>query len=230
MKAERDIKKAVLNATEAVDELVPPLKQNFVALRNIHASAANAWEAHVLGESSILTNYYESLVAEERRLQFLLTLILQYQSASDRLRFRAAQAIAQGNKARADQLIGLIDTEKADNLKVLRESDAVLAEVDLSQDPAVAIETRQRMLMELINAQRKEVALLEPKYLKARADLDRVRETRQLGARVLSKAEDAIDGWHKAHQSLRATVDGQQRRPSTGELISVVKEIAALVR
>jgi hypothetical protein len=230
LKAERDIKKAVRNATEAVDELVPPLKENFVALRNIHTSAANAWEAHVQGESSILTNYYESLVAEERRLQFLLTLIVQYQSASDRLRFRAAQAIARGDKAQADRLIALIETEKADNLKVLAASDAVLSEIDLTKDPAAAVETRQRMLMDLINAQRKEIALLEPKYQKARADLDRVRDTRQLGARVLAKASDAIDGWHKAHQSLRATVDGQQSRPSTGELISVVKEIAALVR
>ena len=68
LQAERDIRKAVVGASDAVDTLTPLLKDNFADLRAIHGTASRAWESHVQAQSSILTNYYESLVGEETRL------------------------------------------------------------------------------------------------------------------------------------------------------------------
>lgn len=90
MQAGKDIRKAVNHADDAVDIIAPILIQNFADLRRIHNAAATAWEARVLERWSFQRNYYESLTAERQRLEYVLTLIMQYQSAPARLRWRAA--------------------------------------------------------------------------------------------------------------------------------------------
>lgn len=229
MQAASDIRKAVRNATEAVDLMAPLLKANFIDLRRIHALATNAWQSHVDGESSILVNYYEALLPEERRIQYLLTLIVGFQSATDRLLFEAAQATGKENVEEAKTLTDKIPLARAENLKVLGSFDRTMSGLD----PATAdakVEIRQMQLMALLNAQRKEIALLEPKYKAAIARLENVKESRQLGSRVMAKAIESIDAWKKAHKSLQAVAEGQQRRPSIAELVSILKEIPALVK
>ncbi len=231
LKAEKDIRKAVVHATEAVNLLAPILRQNFIDLAATHDAAVDAWRANVLVDTSAVINYHESLVAEEQRLQYLLTLILQYQSAPDRLRYKAALARAGGRPERATQIENSIPEEMRDNLIALKASDTTLAALDPASSSAPAtVEARQRQLMELINAQRKEIAVVEPKFQAAAAERARVEEAQQNGDAILNKAADAIDAWQSAHKSLRATVDKQQSRPSIAQLVSILKEIAALTK
>jgi hypothetical protein len=72
--------------------------------------------------------------------------------------------------------------------------------------------------------------LLEPKYQRAVAALNEIREARATGDRVLEKAGDAIDAWQKAHHSLRAAAQGQRSRPSVSDLLSITSEIVALLK
>jgi hypothetical protein len=231
MQAERDIRKALGKAAEAVDIMAPLLKENFADLRRIHGASYRTLEARVSAKSSILVNYYQALVDEEQRLHYLLNLIIEYQSAPARLRWRAALALAGGNKALADRLKESIPTEQADQLKRLKESDSAFEAMDLGAgDAAARIEGRQQQLMNLLNAQRKEIASLDAKYQQAMREMNNVRDMRATGDRILEKAGDAIDAWHKAHRSLQAAAQGQQSRPSVSELLSITTEIAALLK
>ena len=231
IRAERDIRKAVGKAAGAVDIMAPLLKENFDDLHKIHDTASAAWEANVLGQSSILTNYYESLVGEEQRLEYLLNLIVDYQSAPARLRWRAAQARAKGNEDLATTLEGSVSQERADQLKRLKESDTGFEVMNLgATDTAAAVELRQQQLMNLLSAQRKEIALLDPKYRQAIAAANAVRESRATGDRVLEKGGEAISAWQKAHHSLQAAAEGQQSRPSVSDLLSITTEIQALLK
>jgi len=211
--------------------MAPVLKENFADLRKIHGASARAWEARVQEQSSILVNYYESLAGEEMRLQYLLNLLIEYQSAPARLGWRAARERARGNDDLAKKLEASVPDEQADQLKRLKESDSVFGLMDFGGlDGAAKIEARQQQLMNLLNTQRKEIAVLEVNYELATTELNRVRETRATGDRILDKAGEAIDAWQKAHRSLQAAARGQQSRPSVAELQSTTKEIASFLK
>ena len=230
MQAAGDIRKAVGKAGEAVDIIAPILKQNFVDLRNLHAAAARAWEARVQEQSSILVNYYESLAKEEERLHYLLNLIMDYQSAPHRLRWRASLARANGKDSEAKKFEDSVPIEQKDNLRRLQESDSAFSELDLSSPGMIAekVEGRQRHLMELLSAHRKEMNLLEPKYQQAVSDMDAVHKTRVTGDQILGKGAEAIDAWQKSHKSLQAAAEKKQSRPTVAELLSIVDELSAL--
>jgi hypothetical protein len=231
MQAERDIRKAVGKAAEAVDIVAPVLKDNFTDLRRIHGAASRSWEARVLEQSSILRNYYESLTADEQRLQYVLNLIIDYGSSPARLRMRAALARAKGDQAGAARLEAGIAQDQADLLRRLKESDAGFAAMNLgTNDVTTKVEGRQQELMTLIAARRNEIGVLEAKYQQATVDLNKLRDARATGDRVLQKGADAIGAWQKAHHSLQATAEGQQSRPSISDLLSIVKEISALLK
>jgi hypothetical protein len=231
MQAAKDIRKAVGKAAEAMDIMAPLLQENFADLRRIHGVASRAWEARVLGESSTLTNYYASLSGEEQRLEYLLNLIMDYQSAPARLRWRAAMARAHNNEPLAKKLESSIAQDQADQLKRLKESDTAFEAMNLTApDAAAAVEARQRLLMDLLNAHRKEIALLGPKYDQATRDLNRVRESSATGDRILEKAGEAIGAWQSAHHSLQAAAQGQQSRPSVSDLLSITSELKALLK
>ena len=108
MQAARDIRKAVGAAGDAIEIVAPILKETFVDLRAIHGAAGRAYASRVQGESSILANYYGSLQGEQDRLEYLLNLIIDYQSAPMRLRWRAAVARANGQTDLANKLEGSI--------------------------------------------------------------------------------------------------------------------------
>ena len=230
MKAEKDIRKAVHQATEAVDMMAPLLKQNLADLARIHEAASNAWEGHVQGKGANVTNYYEALAVDERRIRALLTLILNYQSAADQIHLRAAEARAKGETEFASKLEASLTKVQQDNLKALRDSDLKLAEMDLTDGTAAKVEVRQRELKELLEVRRKEMAGQEPKYQVAMAEQDKVREDRELGARLLSKSQDALAAWRKAHLSLEATAGGEQSRLSLAGLGSILSELSALAK
>lgn len=230
MRAAGDIRKAVGKAAEAVDIMAPLLKANFADLRRIHGASSAAWEARVLGQSSILTNYYDSLVGEEQRLHYLMNLIVEYQSAPARQRWRAALARAEGREEQAKRLEASVPQEQADQLKQLKVSDTAFGAMDLgAPDVAAKVEARQQQLMNLLNAHRGEIGLLDPRYRQAMAEVNKVREARATADRLLEKASDAIGAWQQAHHSLQATAQGQQSRPSVSELLSITREIAALL-
>jgi hypothetical protein len=231
MEAAKDIRKAVDKAAEAVDIIAPALVQNFADLRTIHNAAAAAWEARVLEQSSFQRNYYESLVGEQQRLEYLLTLIIEYQSAPARMRWRAALAKAKGDDELAKKLLASIPSEQADQLKALTESDAAFEEMKPGdKDIAAKIEARQRHLLEIMDAHRKEIALLEPVYRQTSGDLAAVRDARGTGDRLLEKAGEAIAAWQKAHHSLQAAAERKQSRPSVADLLSITAEIATLLK
>lgn len=231
MQAEKDIRKAVNKAAEAVDIMAPVLQQNFADLRRIHDAASTAWESRVLGQWSFRRNYYESLTGEQQRLEYLLTLIIEYQSAPARLRWRAALADAQNHPEQAKTLRASIPKEQADQLKALKDADSTFDGLDLAgKDIAATVEARQGHLLKLLDLQRKELALLEPVYRQSAADVNAVRDTRATGDRVLDKAGEAIAAWQKAHRSLQAAANGGQSRPSVAELVSITQEIATLLK
>jgi hypothetical protein len=231
IQAERDIRKAVGQAADLVNTMAPLLKANFEDLRRIHGTSMRSWETRLQARSTILMDYYESLAAEEQRLQFLLNLIIQFQSAPARLRWRAAMARARGENEQAARFEASIRTDQLEQLRQLKASDPGSEAIDVDNaDTAARVETRQQQLMNLLNAQRKEIALLEPKYQQATAELANLRAARATGDRILEKAGDAIDAWQKAHRSLQAAAQGQQSRPSVAELLSTTKEIAALLK
>jgi hypothetical protein len=231
MQAGKDIRKAVGKAAEAMDIMAPLLQENFADLRRIHGAASRALEARVLAQSSILTNYYESVSGEEQRLEYLLNLIIDYQSAPARLRWRAAMARAHNNENLAKTLEGSIAQEQADQLKRLKESDSAFGAMNLGgTGAAAAVEARQQLLMDLLTAHRKELALLGPKYDQAIRDQNRVRETSATGDRILEKAGEAIGAWQKAHHSLQAAAQGQQSRPSLSDLLSITSELKGLLK
>lgn len=231
IQAARDIRHVVEKAAEAVDIIAPRLQENFADLRRVHGVASRAWESRLIGQSSILTNYYESLIGEEQRLEYLLNLIIDYQSAPARLRWRAALARANDQPDLAARLEASVPQEQADQLKRLKESDSGLGPIDgVAKDVAPGLEVRQQLLINLLNAQRKEIAVLDPKYQPVMAELNKVRETRVTGDRTLEKGGEAIVAWQKAHHSLQAAAEGDQSRPSVAELLAITKEIAALLQ
>jgi hypothetical protein len=231
MQAAKDIRKAVDKANEAVDIIAPVLKQNFEDLRNIHNAASSAWEARTEGQSSFQRNYYDALVGEQHRLEYLLTLIIDYQSAPARLRWRAALARGKGDEAQAKKFEAAIPQEQEDNLKALKAADSAFESMDLKgKDVPAKVEARQQHLLELINAQRKEISLLDASYQQATGELNGIRDARAEGDRLLAKGGEAIDAWQKAHHSLKATVDGQQTRPSLADLWSIIGELQALLK
>ena len=231
MQAAKDIRKAVGHAAEAMDIIAPVLQENFADLRRIHGAASRTLEARVLARSSILSNYYESLAGEEQRLEYLLNLIIDYQSAPARLRWRAALARANNNEALAQKFVASVPQEQADQLKRLKESDSAFDAMNLgAADAAATVEARQRQLMDLLNAQRKEIALLGPKYQLAIANANEVRETSATGDRILERAGDAIGAWQQAHHSLQAAAQGQQSRPSVSDLMSITSELKSLLK
>jgi hypothetical protein len=59
------------------------------------------------------------LTSEQQRLEYLLTLIIDYQSAPARLRWRAALADTRKESELANRLRGSIPQEQADQLKAL---------------------------------------------------------------------------------------------------------------
>jgi hypothetical protein len=185
MKAERDIRKAVSQATAAVDRLAPLLSQNFRDLGVTHDAAAKVWEGNVSLKSKTLREYYEGLLDEERIHQKSLSWIHRYQVAKK-------------------------PEVKADALAELKAADATFAGMGLSAGEAAAVETRRQQLMALATAQGKEISALEARYNQAVAELDHVRETRQRGNSVLAKGAEAIDAWQKAHKSLRADAEKKE--------------------
>ncbi len=230
IQAARDIRKAVEAAADAVNSLAPLLRQNFQDLRNIHGAASRLWEARVQERSSILTNYYESVSIEEQRLEYLLNLINDYQSAPARLQRKADEARAKGNDAQAAEIVAKIPQEQQDNLRRLRESDPMLAALDVrGKDVAAPIEARRQQLMGLLQAQLGVMALLQPRYQQAAADLAGIREARATADRILEKAGGAVGEWQKAHESLQSALAGHRSRPSVAELLSITREIAALL-
>ena len=227
LQAERDIRKAVVKAAEAVDTLAPLLSDNFADLRRIHGAAARTWESRVQEQSSILTDYYDSLTGEETRLHHLLNLVNDYQSAPARLRQRAVRAkdAEQGKNLEAS-----IAGEQAELLKRLQEFDALLGSMTFEElDAAAKVEARQQQLMALLNAHRRELTVLDAKYRQATADLNAVRVTRVTGEQVLEKGGDAILAWQKAHRSLLRVVQNEQSRPSIADLLSITEEIVSLL-
>lgn len=229
MQASRDIRKAVTAAEEAVEMMTPILKATFADLRVIHGAAGRAYASRVQAESSVLSNYYSSVRSEQERLEYLLNLIIDYQSAPARLRWRAALARANGNPDLAERLLASIDDEQQDQLRRLQESDSVFEHMDLDdEDTPARVEARQVQLMALLAAQRKELALLEPRHADAHAREEGIRNTWLAGDRVLATADEAIDAWLKAHRSLRATAEGRQSRPSVADLLAIARELASL--
>lgn len=231
MQAARDLRRAVERAAEAVDIMAPILVANFADLARVHGAASRAWESRMQAPSAILMSYHQTLVAEEQRLLRLLTLIVEYQSAPARLRWRAAQARAEGRPDLAAKLEGSISVEQADLLRQLKETDSAFEAMDLTGPLAAArVEDRHAQLMDFLTSHRREIALLDPKVQQAAGELAKVQEARVRGARVLAQGGEAIGAWHRAHQSLRAVVAGQQRRPSLSELIAITRELTALAR
>ena len=236
MRAERDIRKAVSQAASAVDRLAPLLSANFKGLAVIHESAANVWEGGVLVKSKTLRQYYESLLEDEKRVQILLAVARRYQTAADVLREKPDK----------------IPEVKAEALEDLKKSDAMFAHVAWPAGEAAAVEARRQRFVTLVNSQSREIAVLEPRYKQAVAELESVRETRQRGKSVLAKGAEAIDAWQKAHASLRTSSEEKEfvigflgfhphagmrtaskeksGRPAVAELNSVNKEMAALVK
>jgi hypothetical protein len=230
MQAARDIRKAVSAAADAVDLIAPVLERNFADLRSIHNAAAVSWENRVLEESSFRRNYYASLADEEQRLEYLLTLIIGFQSAPARLQWRAALARAQNNEELAAKLLGSVDQEQRDHLQALKAADPAFAGLTTGDEGTRSfVEGRQQHLLGLIRAQREEIALLEPAYREFSDELAAVHEARATGNQILQKAGEAIAAWQKAHRSLQATAEGLQRRPSLADLLSIVTELATLV-
>jgi hypothetical protein len=231
MQAAHDIRKAVNQAAEAVDLMAPILRDNFAELRTIHNAAAAAWESRVLGRWSFERNYYDSLIAEQQRLEYLLTLIIGYQSAPASLTWRAALATAKGNQDLASRLLGSVAQEQAELLAALRKADPVFAKMMAAEvSTAELVEKRQTQLIEQIGSQRKEIAMVEPAYRQSSADLAAVQDARTSGNLVLQRATEAIGAWQKAHRSLQAAAEGKQSRPSVAELLSIVGEITALLK
>ena len=230
MQAARDIRKAVLNASEAVDIMTPVLSANIADLRRIHGAASRAWEANASGPTSVLRGYQLSLLDEEQRLQHVLTLIVNYQGTPAKLRHQAV-ANPQEKATALATLNDDIKTVRTDLLKTLGELDSTFASLDQGKpETARAVEMRQRQLMEMITAHRKEITLLDPKFQQANTELARIHEARVTGDRILDKGVQAIAAWQKAHRSLQATVDGQQSRPSVSDLLSITQEIAVLLK
>jgi tetratricopeptide (TPR) repeat protein len=231
MQAGNDIRKAVTKAAEAVDIIAPVLEQNFADLRAIHNAAAAAWEARVLERWSFERNYYEALISEQQRIQYLLTLIIDYQSAPARLQWRAALATAKGNHEQAKKFLSSIPQEQLDQLNALKSADSVFGDMNVSgKEVPARVEARQQQLLGLINAQRKEIALLEPAYRQSTADLTGVRDARATGDHLLARSGEAIAAWQKAHRSLEAAAQGEQSRPSVADLLSIVGEISTLLK
>lgn len=230
MQAGNDIRKAVAAASDAVDIMAPVLEQNFADLRRIHNAAAAAWESRVLERWSFQRNYHDALTAEQRRLEYLLTLIIEYQSAPARLRWRAALARAEGNEELSKKLLASIPQEQADQLSALQAADTTFAGIDLDgEDTPDVIEARQQFLLGLINKQRAELSALDPSYRESTTELEAVREARARGDQLLHKAGEAIAAWQKAHRSLQAAAEGQQSRPSVADLLSIIAEISSLI-
>ena len=230
IKAAGDIRKAVDAASGAIDIIAPVLKATFVDLRSIHDAAAKTYATRVEAESSILTNYYGSLQMEEQRLEYLLNLIIDYQSAPARLRWRAALARAENRKELAEKLIASIPQEQRELLGRLKESDTVFQDMELAtDDAATTVETRQLQLIGMLGTHRKELALLDPRYNGARNREAALRNAWRTGDLVLATGGEAIDAWLKAHKSLRATAEGKQSRPSVSDLVSLTQEMTALI-
>jgi hypothetical protein len=138
---------------------------------------------------------------------------------------------ANGDVKGAERLLALIPQEQADNLKALTEADSAFDELDLRGGQAARrVEERQKHLIALLNAQRNEIELLEPAYRQSSTDLNAVRDARATGDRLMEKAGEAIVAWQKAHRSLQAAAQGDQRRPSVAELISITTEIVTLLK
>ena len=231
IQAARDIRKAVGAAADAVDLIAPLLEKNFADLRSIHNAAAVAWENRVLAQSSFRRDYYTSLMGEEQRLEYLLTLIIGFQSAPARLQWRAALAKAQKKEQLADTLLGSVDQEQRDHLQALGAADATFAGLTTGDEGTLAfVEGRQQQLLDLVRAQREEIALLEPAYREFSRELAAVHEARATGNQILQKAGEVIAAWQKAHRSLQATAEGLQSRPSVADLLSIVTELATLAR
>jgi hypothetical protein len=230
MQAAKDIRKAVSKAAEAVDIIAPVLEKNFADLRGIHNAAAAAWENRVGERSRFSRDYYDTLVLEQQRLEYLLTLIVDYQSAPARHQWRAALARAKGNEDLAVKLLGSISQEQTEQLNALKAADPGCSDLNTSgTDVAAKVEARQQQLLGLINAQRKEIALLDAAYRQATADLTAVADARATGDRVLQHAGEAVVAWQKAHRSLQAAAEKQQSRPSVADLLSIIKETATLL-
>ena len=230
MQAAGDIRKAVGAANDAIEIIAPILKATFVDLRSIHDAAGRAYATRVQAESSILANYYESLQAEQARLEYLLTLIIDYQSAPARLRWRAALARAEQREDLARKLEASIPAEQRDLLDRLEESDSVFQDKNLTgEDTATKVEARQLQLIGLLATHRKELTLLDPRYTRARDREAGVRDAWLAGDLVLAKGGEAIDAWLKAHKSLQAAAEGEQSRPSVSDLISITQEVKALI-
>jgi hypothetical protein len=230
MQASRDIRKAVDAAGDAIEIVAPILKATFADLRVIHGAAGRAYASRVQAESSIVTNYYESVHGEQQRLEYLLNLMIDYLSAPARLRWRAAIARANSDEALAARLLASIDDEQRDLLQRIEETDSAFENLDVEGDiQAADVEARQLQLMALLTAQRKELAILEPRYTKARERESGIRDAWLAGDRVLATAGEAIDAWLKAHKSLRAAAQGSQSRPSVADLLSITDELKSLV-
>ena len=230
MQAGNDIRKAVDKAAEAVGIMAPVLRENFEDLRRIHNAAATAWESHVYAESRFQRNYYDALVIEQQRLEHLFTLIIDYQSAPARLRWRAAQARAEKKEELAKKFESSIATVQQEQLTALRDADAAFDGMKAGGNEAAKVELRQQQLLELLNAQRKELALIEPRYRETTTSLAAIRDARATGDRLLEKAGEAITAWQKAHQSLQAAAQGAQSRPSVADLLSIIGEIEPLLK
>jgi DNA repair ATPase RecN len=229
MRAAGDIRKAVVKASEAVDIMAPVLSANFADLRKIHDAAYAEWESAAGAPTSVLRNYQASLQMEEQRLEYVSTLIIDYQSAPARQRWRAAVARAQKDEASAKKLEAAVPQLRQDLLRTLREVDTAFESIGGETD-APKIEKRQKEVLDLLNAHRKELTTLDPNYQRATTELSSIRDARATGNRVLDKAGEAITAWQKAHRSLQATATGQQTRPSVSDLLSIAKEIEALLQ
>jgi hypothetical protein len=221
MRAKKDIQGAVLKASEAVDKMAPVFKDNLNDLTKTFDAAADEWQIGVILDSKNLRDYYKLLSDEESSLRSQLLLIREYQQVDEEVKKKAAEARSKGKEDVAKRLEDHLPEARNDKLKALREAEPACIGQPIpekcpfkpSADPD-AVETRRLELVKLLDAKSAEVAILQPRYSQAVADINHVLETRQAGDKYLEKASGAIDAWQKANKGLLAGSEKLRHSPS----------------
>ena len=153
MQAEKDIRKAVNKAAEAVDIMAPVLEQNFADLRKIHDAASTAC-AGVARLGAVVLSTELLRVVDGRTAAARVPA-----DADQRLPVRASSpAVArsvwtdtQKEPELAKKLRASIPQEQADQLKALKDSDSTFDGLDLAgKDVAATVEARQGHLLKLL--------------------------------------------------------------------------------
>jgi hypothetical protein len=201
------------SAQPAVDTIASIVAQNLAALEGVNELAAGAVRIAFEQESETVTDYYEGLQEEDRRILKVLTIFLERAAARDSNDGAAAEA-------RLDELLG------ADPVLEERVIRLQIADPDTWGDHLEPLlEERQGFLRDRSVGLQAEARRYQPAYDAYQARRAEIEGLRVNGGEILRKSAGAVRAWARAHRKLLTSLEQEWSFVHLVEFTTAVQEV-----